>query len=67
MFKLKKIRGFRKLKRMTQEDLAWEIGFSSALISRIESGEYNDSIKLVTLEKIAAVLGVSMLDLIEIC
>lgn len=66
MFKLKNIRGYRKLKCMSQEDLAWEIGMESAsVISRIELGDYNNSLKVVTLVRMAEVLGVSLFDLIE--
>lgn len=65
MFKIKNIRNYRKLKCMSQEDLAWEIGLSSTVISRIELGDYNNSLKVITLVKIAKALGVSMFDLIE--
>ena len=67
MFKLQNIRGYRKLKHMSQEELAWEVGLESAsVISRIELGEYNNSLKVVTLVRMAKVLDVSILDLIEI-
>ena len=67
MFKLKNIRGYRKLKCMSQDELAWQIGISSSsVISRIELGEYNNSLKVDTLVRIAEALGVSLDDILEV-
>jgi transcriptional regulator with XRE-family HTH domain len=47
----------------SQEDLAHEAGISTSTLSRIERGLHQPS--LPTLRKIAAALGVSLVDLIE--
>lgn len=67
MFKIKNLKGYRKLKRMSQEELASKVGLESAsVISRIENNDYNNSLKLATLEDIATVLQVNLLDLLEV-
>ncbi len=52
----KKIREFRKSKRMTQEQLAESIGIGTANISYFETGRFAPSME--TLDKLSEVLGV---------
>lgn len=49
-----KIRYYRILRNLTQEELAEQIGSSGSYVGRIERGEQN--VKLETLEKIANAL-----------
>lgn len=54
----------RKLKKMTQADVAKEAGISRTNITRFESGEYNPSLEMMV--KIATALDVDLeLKLIE--
>ena len=48
----------RKLKKMTQADVAKEAGVSRTNITRFESGEYNPSLEMMV--KIAAALDVNL-------
>lgn len=48
----------RKLKKMTQADVAKEAGISRTNITRFESGEYNPSLEMMV--KIAAALDVNL-------
>lgn len=59
------IRMYRKGKRWTQDDLAWQIGSSEgkAYVSRIERGKANVSV--IILCRIADALGVQVRDLID--
>ena len=52
-----KIVFYRKLKSMTQEKLAEEVGITPQYLSRIENGGYTKSVSLSTLMKIAEKLG----------
>ncbi|MFB5269856.1 helix-turn-helix domain-containing protein [Paenibacillus enshidis] len=59
----RKIRQYRKLKGLTQEQLAELVGTNFSYIGKIERGEYN--VKIQTLEKIANALGVSLSALLS--
>ena len=48
----------RKLKKMTQADVAKEAGVSRTNITRFESGEYNPTLEMMV--KIAAALDVNL-------
>ena len=56
---------YRKLKSMTQEKLAEEVGITPQYLSRIENGGYSKNVSLSTLMKIAGVLNVTMSQLME--
>ena len=58
-----KIVFYRKLKSMTQEKLADEVGITPQYLSRIENGGYSKNVSLSTLMKIAGVLDVTMSQL----
>lgn len=60
-----KIVFYRKLKSMTQEKLADEVGITPQYLSRIENGGYSKNVSLSTLMKIAGVLDVTMSQLME--
>lgn len=60
----KKIREFRESKKLTQAQLGKMLGVSQALIGQWETGKRKP--KYETLEKIASVLGVSVLEIMEI-
>ncbi len=55
------IRELRDLKRMTARDLAQRAGVSSAMVSRVESGQVSPSLSI--LEMLAAALEVPMVSL----
>ena len=55
----------RKLKSMTQEKLAEEVGITPQYLSRIENGGYTKSVSLSTLMKIAEKLGITMSELMD--
>lgn len=63
MYKLK-IKKYRKLKRITQKELARKINISQNFLSEIENHKYD--IKLSMLCKIAKELNVSPKNLFEI-
>ena len=52
----KRIRGLRRLKRMTQQDLAGQLGLSASQLSNIERGVKEPEPEL--LEQLAAVLDI---------
>lgn len=56
---------FRKIKGLTQEQLADEVGISPQYLSRIENGSYPKSVSLSTLMRIAQKLEVTMSKLLE--
>ena len=58
----KRIKQFRSKKRLTQEELAFQIGTSAAYISNIESGKKKPSLQ--KLAQIAEVLDVTINDFI---
>lgn len=60
-----KIVFYRKLKSMTQEKLADEVGITPQYLSRIENGGYSKNVSLSNLMKIAGVLDVTMSQLME--
>lgn len=60
-----KIVFYRKLRSMTQEKLAEEVGITPQYLSRIENGGYTKSVSLSTLMMIAGVLDVTMSQLME--
>ncbi|GAC42421.1 helix-turn-helix domain-containing protein [Paenibacillus popilliae] len=59
-----KIREFRKLRNLTQDQLAEAIDSTGSYIGRIERGEQN--VTLHTLEKVAETLQISVFDLFDI-
>ena len=56
---------YRKLKGVTQEKMASEVGISPQYLSRIENGSYPKSVSLSTLMRIAGYLGVPISKLLE--
>lgn len=60
-----KIVFYRKLRSMTQEKLAEEVGITPQYLSRIENGGYSKSVSLSTLMMIAGALDVTMSQLME--
>ena len=60
-----KIVFYRKLKSITQEKLAEEVGITPQYLSRIENGGYTKSVSLSTLMMIAGALDVTMSQLME--
>lgn len=59
----KKIKGIRKKKEMTQEDVAYKAGLDYSYINQIENGKRNPSMEAV--EKIAKALGVKVQTLLS--
>lgn len=60
----KRIRDLRKQRGLSQEELGWKSELHFTYIGAIERGEKNSSI--ITLEKIAKGLGISIKDLFDI-
>ena len=60
-----KIVFYRKLRSMTQEKLAEEVGITPQYLSRIENGGYTKSVSLSTLMMIAGALDITMSQLME--
>lgn len=56
---------YRKIKGLTQEKLAEEVGISPQYLSRIENGNYPKSVSLSTLMRIAEKLNVTISTLTE--
>lgn len=56
---------FRKIKGLTQERLADDVGISPQYLSRIENGSYPKSVSLSTLMRVAQKLEVPMSKLME--
>jgi len=69
-FKFKQIGGkvayYRKLRELTQEQLAQKINISSSTLSKIERGMYNKNISILMLNNIAEGLGIKLVRLIEL-
>jgi len=69
-FKFKQIGGkiayYRKLRKLTQEQLAQKINISSSTLSKIERGMYNKNISILMLNNIAEGLDVKLVWLIEL-
>lgn len=59
-----KILYYRKIRRLTQEQLAEKVGITAKYLSRIETGSYPYSISLPTLMLIAEKLDVSISELL---
>jgi transcriptional regulator with XRE-family HTH domain len=59
-----RVAALRKKLGMTQAELAEKLGSSYQNVARIERGEQNLTIR--TMVKLAAALGVRMLDLVEV-
>lgn len=57
----RRLRALRRLKRLTQQDLAEEIGVSVSMLSSIERGNKYPRVDLI--KKIAKVLDVPLEDL----
>ncbi len=57
----KRIKAARRLKNMTQNELAMECGFEKASLSRIEAGKTN--ITIGTLHRIITALDMPMVEL----
>ena len=60
-----KIVFYRKLKSMTQEKLAEEVGITPQYLSRIENGGYTKSVSLSTLMKLDEKLRINLSDLMD--
>ena len=60
-----KIVYYRKIRNLTQEELAEKVGITPQYLSRIENGGYSKNVSLSTLMKIAGVLDVTMSQLME--
>ena len=58
-----RLRELRKLKNLSQEELAWKTGFELSQIGRIERGEINTSVSHIA--KLAEVLEVLAKDLLD--
>ena len=58
-----RLRQLRKVKELTQEDLARKAGVTLGYIARLETGRHDP--KLSTLRKLAKALGVSVAELLE--
>lgn len=58
----RRIRAFRKLKRMQQTELAKQIGLSTTVLGRIERGEKEPELELLV--KIAETLSIDIDELI---
>lgn len=56
---------YRKIKGVTQEKLAENVGISPQYLSRIENGSYPKSVSLSTLIRIADKLEVPVSKLVE--
>ena len=61
-----KIRYYRKISQLSQEELAKRVSISLSTLRRIEQGTYNQSISLATLMDIAEGLHVDIQDLLII-
>ena len=60
-----KIVYYRKIRGLTQEELAELVGISPQYLSRIENGNYHKSVSLSILMKIAEKLNVTMVQLMK--
>lgn len=59
----KRIRGVRKQKKMTQEELAFEAGLNSAYLGHLERGVYSPTLFVVW--KIAKALKIELEELLK--
>lgn len=60
-----KIMYFRKMKKYTQEELAFRASISASYLSRIERGVYKKGFPISTLMKIAKALEVELSAIFE--
>ena len=60
-----KIMYFRKLKKYTQEELAFRASISASYLSRIERGVYKKGLPVSTLMKIAKALDIEVCVIFE--
>lgn len=60
-----KIVYYRKIRNLTQEELAEKVGITPQYLSRIENGGYSKNVSLSTLMKIAGALDVTMSQLMK--
>ena len=60
-----KIMYFRKMKKYTQEELAFRASISASYLSRIERGIYKKGLPISTLMKIAKALEVELSAIFE--
>lgn len=60
----KRIKELRKSKSIAQNDFAYSCDFEPPSLARIEAGNTNPT--LLTLRKIAKVLGISVVELLDI-
>ena len=58
-----RIKYLRRLKKMSQEDLALEAGVNKNYLSDLERGDRNPTVKV--LEKIAHALGINLSELFK--
>lgn len=58
-----RIKYLRKIKKLSQEDLALEAGINKNYLSDLERGERNPTLKI--LEKIAQALGINLQELFK--
>lgn len=61
-----KIMYFRKMRRYTQEELAFRASISASYLSRIERGVYKKGLPLSTIMKIAKALEVDLSAIFKI-
>lgn len=57
------VRKYRKMKGLTQEQLASQAGITSEYVSRIENGKENPTVDV--LFKISVVLGIEVRDMFQ--
>jgi len=57
----RRLRALRRLKRLTQQDLAGEVGISVSMLSNIERGDKYPCLELI--KKFARVLNVTLEEL----
>lgn len=58
-----RLKEYRKIHKLSQQDFAWDCGLSRELISLIERQDEN--VKLDTLQSIAAYTGMTVSDLLS--
>lgn len=61
----KNIIKYRNLKNLSDVQLAEAVGISPQLVKQIEDGHPNKSISIETLSKIAQILNISVIELLE--
>ncbi|GBG56587.1 transcriptional regulator [Sporomusaceae bacterium FL31] len=61
----RKIAYYRRLRNLTQEDLAKRINISTSTLSKIECGRYNNSLSLSMLMTIAEGLNIELVKLVN--